>query len=411
MSNRLIKKKIECLPKKFNISKNIYHEILAYKKKFSKKKYFNFEFFCHLFLCFLSTITILKCKILRINVCNYIISLKGSDGEIDFRSKYIVNNLDLRKCVNFVRSVNFINSIKFYIKQPNVVFFLSIEYFGALISYPFSKNDFDNFHSQNLNTKKIVKKIFNFLFIKKFISIDDQRVIVLFLEICEELNIKTIGYMHYRFADIFPGIKQNAFDVFFVWSDYFKKKLIQINNKYQSKEIIITGVNKKIYKKNKNKITALFVLDAETKFTLLSNLLLVLKKNKISIAVKFKPSSNVNNDKWVIFLRNNSILYFEKETFSEIRNQYSISYFVAYSSTALYEAYLYDAESIIIKNNSKIAKEIINEKIIKSIDNKSNDIIKFLKKNSNKDNFLFIKKKIWGTTVYNRHKIIRNLIL
>ena len=159
MSNRLIKKKIECLPKKFNISKNIYHEILAYKKKFSKKKYFNFEFFCHLFLCFLSSITILKCKILRINVCNYIISLKGSDGEIDFRSKYIVNNLDLRKCVNFVRSVNFINSIKFYIKQPNVVFFLSIEYFGALISYPFSKNDLDNFHSQNLNTKKIVKKI------------------------------------------------------------------------------------------------------------------------------------------------------------------------------------------------------------------------------------------------------------
>jgi hypothetical protein len=411
MSNRLIKKKIDFLPKKFNISKNIYYEVLVYKKKFAKKKYFNLEFFYHLFLILLSTITILKCKIFKINVCNYIISLKGSDGEIDFRSKYIINNLDLHKCINFVRSANFISSIKFYIKQPNVVFFLSIEYFGSLISNLISENDFDNFHKQNLETKKIVKNIFNFLFIKKFISIDDQRIIVLFLEICEELNIKTIGYMHYRFNDISPGIKYNAFDVFFVWSNYFKKKLIEINSKYKNKKIIITGINKRIYKKKSNKITALFVLDVDTKFNFLSKLFLSLKKNKISIAVKFKPSLDINNHKWVKFLRSNCIPYFEKETFSEIRNQFSISYFVAYSSTALYEAYLYDAESIIIKNNGDLAKEIIDEKIIKCIDNKPSKIIKFLKRKNTKNDFSIIKKKIWGGTIYNQNKIIKYMSL
>ena len=280
-----------------------------------------------------------------------------------------------------------------------------------MISFFFCVNDFDNYHRQNLNTKKIIKNIFNFLLIKKFISIDDQRVLVLFLEICCELNIKSIGYMHYRFNDISPGIKYNAFDVFFVWSNYFKKKLIEINSQYKNKKIIITGINKRIFKKKDNKITALFVLDVDTKFNFLSKLLLSLKKNKISIAVKFKPSSDINNHKWVKFLRSNCIPYFEKETFSEIRNQFSISYFVAYSSTALYEAYLYDAESIIIKNNSNLAKEIIDEKIIKCIDNKPSKIIKFLKRKNTKNDFSIIKKKIWGGTIYNKNKIIKYMSL
>lgn len=410
IKNKLSVKGVEGLPKKWNISKNDFQVLLTNKKKFHIKK-INLEFFIHLFLCLLSILSILKCKIFKIKISNYLISLKSSEGEIDYRSKYIINNFNLHKSINFVRSINFKNSIRFYIKQPNVVFFYSIEYFCLLLCSRDSRDEFECFHVKNQNSKKIIKYIFKFLSIKKFVSIDDYRVIVMFLEICEELNIQSIGYMHARFTDIYPGIKYNAFNVFFVWSDYFKKKLIQINNNYKNSKIIITGISKKIYKKEGGRIIALFVLDTETNFKFLSNLLLGLKKNKISIAVKFKPSSNINNDKWINFLKNNCILYFESETFLEIRNKYSITYFVAYSSTALYEACLYNAEPIIIKNNSKAAKGIIDEKIIKCVDNKYSKVIKFLKKKSNKSRFLFVKKKFWGKTVYNKRKIIKYLYL
>ena len=78
-------------------------------------------------------------------------------------------------------------------------------------------------HKSEFNIYKKFKKIFSSLGIKKFISIDDQRVFQTFLKICKELNILSTGYMHYKFTKYVIGIQLESFDNFFVWTSYFKK--------------------------------------------------------------------------------------------------------------------------------------------------------------------------------------------
>ena len=127
------------------------------------------------------------------------------------------------------------------------------------------------------------KKNFSiFLRIRKFISIDDQRVIQVFLKVCNELNIKSFGYMHYKFSRFIVGIRYLCFDNFLVWSDYFKKKLIEVNKNYKYKKIFISGLRKKNYKKdtNENKINILYIIDLDLKFKSTSDLLKKLNKKK-----------------------------------------------------------------------------------------------------------------------------------
>jgi len=373
---------------RYNISNNFVN-----KKNFTKTTYLT-EFLIHLFLLFLSFISIVKCKTTKVTTCNYLISLPKSKGEMDFRGKYITDNLKFKKSINLIRSTNFINSIYCYIKTPNVIFYLSVEYFATLSLKFYSKLDFFNYYNRSLKTKKFIKKIFMYLRISKFISIDDSRVMTLFLEICEELQISSIGYMHYRFNSSVKPIKFYTFDTFFVWSEYFKKRLILWDNKYKNKKIIICGIKNKIFKKPKKKIDALFVWDLDSKLGSLKNLILLLKNN-FQIAVKFKPSSQKGNKKLLNFL--------------DLRNKYNISYFIGCSTTALYEACLYDALPIILKNNSSIAKEIISEGIIKSAKNDYKNISKILKHPPNKKELREQKKKIWGEIKYNKSLIINNI--
>ena len=99
--------------------------------------------------------------------------------------------------------------------------------------------------------------------------------------------------------------------------------------------------------------------------------------------------------KLLIFLKNN-ILYFQNKSFSEIRNKYYISYFIGCSTTALYEACLYDALPIIIENNSSIAKEIVSEGIIQSTKINFKKISKIIKKTPSNDKIINLRKKNLG---------------
>ena len=111
----------------------------------------------------------------------------------------------------------------------------------TLILLFFSRNKnlrttYEILHKKEKKNFYQIKKIFHFLRIKKFISIDDQRVIQVFLKVCNELNIKSFGYMHYKFSRFIVGIRYLCFDNFLVWSDYFKKKLIEVNKNYKYKK-------------------------------------------------------------------------------------------------------------------------------------------------------------------------------
>ena len=374
------------------------------KNKVPSKDKVNFtEFFIHLFFLILSFISILKCKITKIKTCNYSISLPKTKGGIDFRGRYITDHLDFKKSINFFRSTSSLNSIMLYIRYPNVVFFLSIRYFANITNKSKLKN-----YSKDLRTQNFLKKIFEYLKIRKFISIDDQRVINLFLNICKQLKIKSLGYMHYRFNKKYEKIRYNAFDTFFVWSKYFKKRLIRINKQYIDKNIVICGVKNKKFKKTKKKIDALFVWDLESNLARLGNLIKYLN-SKSNIAIKFKPSSQIDEKKLLIFFKENNILYFQNKSFSDIRNKYYISYFLGCSTTALYEACLYDALPIIIRNNSSIAKEIVSEGIIKSTKINFKKISKIIKIKPSQEKIKIQRKKIWGNTIYNKKIILKNL--
>ena len=56
--------------------------------------------------------------------------------------------------------------------------------------------------------------------------------------------------MHYKFSKYVIGIKYLSFDNFIVWSDYFKKKLIDVNKDYKKKNFCKRLSPKKYFKKN-----------------------------------------------------------------------------------------------------------------------------------------------------------------
>ena len=90
--------------------------------------------------------------------------------------------------------------------------------------------------------------------IKKFTTLDDYRYLNIFIPICKKLQIKTIGYMHGRFSKNMKS--QNflfslTFDKYFVWSNYFKIKILRLNSRYKKENIEIFNKFKGIKIKKK----------------------------------------------------------------------------------------------------------------------------------------------------------------
>lgn len=358
---------------------------------------YKIETIIHSILLILSIISLIKCKIFKLKTATYSISLPSSNGQMDFRGKYITDLMNPNKNLNIVRSTNFLNSIKYYFKNPNVIFFLSFKYF-------FSYKKYNNLLLEtDTNLQSIFEKIFLFLGIKKFISIDDQRVIGLFLNICEDNNIKSIGYMHYRFDKTYKIMKIKTFQIFFVWSSFFKKKLLEINSNYK-KKIFITGINYYKFRNKKKIIDLLIILDLNTDYNFINKFSKKLKKKGFNIAIKFKPSSNKDNLNWVNFCKKNDFLFFKTETFKEIREEYVIKFFLAHSSTALYESCLYGAEPILVNNKSKIALEIRKENIIRNAP-KNYKLFNIIKKKPSKKNIRKQKSIFWSGKRININKL------
>ena len=79
----------------FDISKNELF-LLIRKRKQARSNNFSFkEFFVHFILIILSFLSILISKFKKIKTANYFNVLRNSGGKIDFRSKYIVDNIPL----------------------------------------------------------------------------------------------------------------------------------------------------------------------------------------------------------------------------------------------------------------------------------------------------------------------------
>ncbi len=410
-SHRKIIKKFNSLENKyfsdssFEISKNHLH-LLIWNTRYKNSNFSISGFISNLILLVLSFITILSCKLKGIKLANYFIVHKGKNGFYDFRSNYILNNHNFNNSINIIRCSTFIDSLKAYIKYPNVIFYLSIDYFNSSF---LSKNNTILNHYKNLHEKEkknydFIKKIFIFLKIKKFLSIDDQRVIQVFLKVCKELKIKSFGYMHYKFTDYVVGIKYLCFDYFIVWSEYFKKKLIKVNKKYKNKKIFISGYFKKEKSKtNIDKNNLLYIIDLDLDFNNTSRLLKKLNNNKnVNLYVKLKPQKQ--ETKWEKFCITQNINYFKNETLDQVNKLKKFDFFIANISTAILEATLYDAMPLKINSKNDFADDLFKDKVVKKINN-YNDIIKLTR---SKPDFKEINKifvKVWGKKKYEPKKI------
>jgi hypothetical protein len=192
------------------------------------------NFFLNLILLTLSFLTIIKCKVLKIRICNYLVSYGFNNGKIDDRSYTFIKKADLKDSLNIVRSISFTNSIIFYIKNHNIIFYFSINYFIKIFTF-MKINKTDNYH---VTKRRFYTNLFKFLSIKRFISIDDYRVIDFFLDICEQLNIKSIGYTHGFYSKLNMSKFHKQFDILITWSKYFKNLFIKTyNQKYGKKNL------------------------------------------------------------------------------------------------------------------------------------------------------------------------------
>ena len=335
----------------------------------------------------ITLLTLFKLLINNIKEAKYLI-LFNKKNLVDERCKIYFSNKDLsNKYLYFCRCFNLSVGLNFFSNYKNLIFLNSIEYFfpskvKAIISFFLKRSQ-----------------------IKKIKIIDDYRYISLFSNLVKN-KIKILGFMHGRFSvnlknqsDLF---KYN-YDIYYVWSKYFKAKIIEYNKGYNQRNVIIKKPkflknlteNKFSFKKKNKKINILFIEEKSVPFSYFKNIYLKLKNNeKFKIIYKFRPNDNINN-KIKLYLEKNQTKFFHKRNIFKIFKDENVDIIFATNSTLIILAPLFKIFPITIKTNY-ILKDYIDDKLVFVINNKikiQNEIMKIMKK---KSELIKIKNKIWN---------------
>ena len=344
------------------------------------------NFSLNLIILFLSLINIWKCRKLNIKKANYFI-IKDTKDLIDPRSIRLTNlkKKNLSKSLNFVRSVSFRLSFKSLFNLKNIVVI------DALLDLISQKNRI--LKKKPIETKReyarIMTRIIKFSKINEFKMIDDYRLMPLFLPILNKLKIYSIGYMHGRISknlNYQKNLQLFKFNKYYVWNKYFKKKTLQINKKYQNKEIFIKNPLKKYTIKNVVKIDGLcLIAEDNIKLETYTRIIAQLKKQKrFKIYFKFRPNNKLDRDLLNLLTKNN-IQYFYKENAYKLFSKYNIKILFAFNSSLLIECSYYNVIPIMIYYNKSTLREYMKDRIVFGC--KINNIKKIF------DDFTQIRKK------------------
>jgi hypothetical protein len=332
-------------------------------------------FFKNIILLFLSLLSVVKIFFYKSgNSANYFKINNYNENYIDSRSKFYLSKKNISTRVNFVRSENFIESLIVYFKFKNIIFINSLKYIiGYLIGIKKSNSSFLKIHKQNYLFYLLVKKIFIFLKIKNFYLIDDYRIMPIFLTITNELNINSVGFMHGRISKYNIAHKYFFFKKIYVWSNFFKKQLLQFNTQYIDKNIIINKnikYEKNLLKnintdKNYNIFNILFILDknmdVEKKIIYYFEQILLCKN--INLFIKFRPNEQPNMN-LVNYCKSKNITFFHKENVYKIFIKRKINYLISSSSTLLLEASLFRIFPLMLITKDDYANEFLSKKIV-----------------------------------------------
>ena len=344
------------------------------------------NFSLNLIILFLSLINIWKCRKLNIKKANYFI-IKDTKDLIDPRSIRLTNlkKRNLSNSLNFVRSVSFRLSFKSLFNLKNIVVLNSIHDAILQKNKILKKKPIETKREYARNITLIIK----FSKINEFKMIDDYRLMPLFLPILNKLKIYSIGYMHGRISkdlNYQKNLQLFKFNKYYVWNKYFKKKALQINKKYQNKEIFIKNPLKKYTIKNVVKIDGLcLIAEDNIKLETYTKIIAQLKRQKrFKIYFKFRPNNKLDRD-LLNFLKKNNIQYFYKENTYKLFSQYNIKILFAFNSSLLIECSYYNVIPIMIYYNKSTLREYVKDRIVFGC--KINNIKKVF------DEFAQIKKK------------------
>ena len=326
----------------------------------------------------LSVITFFRLKLKKINQANYYIFNLHETDYLDSRSKGFKEDLRLNNSLNLVRVYGLRNCFIAYLNIPNIVFY----------NYLFFRNSF-------------LIHILKSLYIKKLTTIDDYRVINNIYSICKKLNIFIEVYMHGRFSKKISSqkiLQKVLFDKYYVWSNYFKKKLIEINNNYKKSAIqIFKNPNLGIVKKKLiiKDINIILIQENNIKDSFIIKIFNQLLKKKYFLFIKLRKEK-VPSKALLLFCKKNNIKIFFNEPIRSIFSKENIHVVLATNSTILLEASYYNIFPIMIKNQKNNLIDLLKDRVVfyATNINKINDtIFSVLKK---KRELNVIKNKVWN---------------
>ena len=355
---------------------------------------FVIKFILNFVLLFLSYLNLWKVNRSDIKRGNFFI-LKDTNLLIDNRSiKFTDIGIDkLSDSLNFVRSVSFRLSFKAIFKLKNIFIINSLHDVISFKNYFFNKNS----NETKKEYYKDITKILKSSNIKEFKMIDDYRLMELFLPACEKTKIKTLGFMHGRISQELKfqkNLKNYKFDKYYVWNEYFKNKILNINNSYKKNEIIVKNPLKKYKIKSvTNEMGLMIIEEDKINFNTYKNLINNLKdQNKFDLYFKFRPNNEINL-KLFKFCEDKNIKIFHRENIYKLFQKKKIKILVAFNSSLLIECSYYRIIPLMVLSKNHSLKEYIKDGVVLYSEIKS--IIKFTQ-NYQKLKKRFDFKKVWN---------------
>jgi hypothetical protein len=349
----------------------------------------NMKFYKFLILL-LSLFNIFKSKIKKVEIANYFITESGSNI-IDKRSAPYLRGINLNHTLNIIRQSNFSKDfLLLMLKIPNSFSFNLIQ-------------DLENKYFKN----SLIKKIFIFLNIKKIILIDDYRVMKMFSNICKDLNVLSIIYMHGKLSQNSKFLKDSKFSKYLVWSDYFKNQILISNKKYRTDEVIVLGhpYLKKTLIKNKIKVQNCLILDED--YIQLDDIEPYLRKivniKKINFFLKKKISRELPLD-YYNFCKKNKIIIINSKNFYQSIIRFNIDSVIAFTSTALLESSYYNLLPIKLKNKRDDLDSFARDGLIFQASSPT-ELFKLLNKRINNEKIKKIRYKLWTNSFFNKKKL------
>lgn len=369
------------------------------------------SYILNVFLAFYSIYNLLKIKFKGVKIAHYLIDIKNSNSLYDIRSQEILDILSPQYTANFMHINNYKYTLLTLRQKSNAIYFEAIYYvlkpFLRKKKFTYTKPDntfaielleiHQETYSDSYYIHQIVRMLLKFLKIKTFITIDDTRYSNEIYIAAKELDIVTVGYMHGRFNEYHLALFEFPFDKYFIWSDYFKEKLLSLSPNYQPKNIEVVGhfkiksSLKLVQDRSKN---ILWLGESNIDYQEIFPFIHILSMNGYNLFFRGKPGEKNNLSS---FLNEHKIQIDTFNTFFESLQNNQIGLVIGTHSTALMESWLVRVPAIAILSSYDYGSHLWRDGLIElclTIDEMPSLVEKYFSMPSYE--IEKIRKTIWG---------------